>query len=183
MLTTAARPASHFAGFSEAGSSHVARTAIYPGSFDPLTRGHVTIIDRGLRVFDEITIAVATNPGKNAAFSMDERIEMVREVFEHEPRILVATFSGLLVNYARECGAAAILRGLRAVSDFEYEYQMASMNRSLAPDIETVFLMAEPDAFFVSSRLVKEVASLGGDVSASVPASVNKRILQRFPRS
>lgn len=160
----------------------MARTAIYPGSFDPPTRGHVTIVTRGLGIFDKVIVAVATNPGKNPLFTMDERMDMMREVFNDQPRVDVRTFSGLLVDAARAHGACAILRGLRAVADFEYEYQMASMNRRLAGDVETVFLMAEPDEFFVSSRLVKEVASLGGDISGVVPPSVQKRIIERYAK-
>jgi pantetheine-phosphate adenylyltransferase len=160
----------------------LARIAIYPGSFDPPTLGHTTIIERAARLFDHVVVAVARNPGKNALFSTDERIEMLRELFGHAPSVAVDTFDGLLVDYARLRGACAIVRGLRAVADFEYENQMASMNRTLAPGIETVFLMAEPSAFFVSSRLVKEVASLGGDVSACVPPAVLTRLLARYAR-
>lgn len=152
------------------------RIALYPGSFDPLTNGHVNIIERGLALCDELVVAIVHNPNKSAMFTLEERMEVLREVFPDDRRVRLTTFSGLLVNYARETGASAILRGLRAVADFEYEYQMANMNRRLAPEVETVFLMAEPGSFFVSSRLVKEVALLGGDISASVPPQVLRRL-------
>lgn len=152
------------------------RIALYPGSFDPLTNGHVNIIERGLSLCDELVVAIVHNPNKSAMFTLEERMEVLREVFPDDRRVRLTTFSGLLVNYARETGASAILRGLRAVADFEYEYQMANMNRRLAPEVETVFLMAEPGSFFVSSRLVKEVALLGGDISASVPPQVLRRL-------
>lgn len=158
------------------------RIALYPGSFDPLTRGHVTIVQRGRRIFDEVVVAVARNVSKKSLFTIDERVEMARDVFAHDSGIRVETFDGLLVDYARSIGATALLRGLRAVADFEYENQMASMNHMLAPDIETVFLMADANTFFVSSRLVKEVASLGGDVSTVVPAAVHDRLIARLAK-
>lgn len=159
------------------------RIALYPGSFDPLTRGHVTIVQRSRRIFDEVVVAVARNVSKKSLFTIDERVEMAREVFAHDDGIRVETFDGLLVEYARSIGATALLRGLRAVADFEYENQMASMNHMLAPDIETVFLMADAHTFFVSSRLVKEVASLGGDVSTVVPPAVYDRLIARLART
>lgn len=152
------------------------RIALYPGSFDPLTNGHVNIIERGLALCDELVVAIAHNPNKSPMFSVEERMTILREVFPDEKRVRLTQFSGLLVNYARDVGASSILRGLRAVADFEYEYQMANMNRRLAPEVETVFLMAEPGSFFVSSRLVKEVALLGGDISGSVPPEVLRRL-------
>ena len=155
------------------------RTALYPGSFDPLTNGHVNIIERGLHLFDELVIAVAVNEDKRALFSLEERMDMIREVFPTTPNLRVTSFNGLLVDFARAQGINAILRGLRGVADFEYEYQMANMNRHLDPAIHTVFLMAEPDQFYVSSRLVKEVAKLGGDISCVVPPSVLKRLNAR----
>ena len=151
-------------------------TAIYPGSFDPPTNGHVNIIERGLEICDEVVIAVARNISKTAMFSIDERIAMLEEIFSERAGVTIESFDGLLVNYARERGARMILRGLRAVADFEYEYQMANMNRHLAPGVETVFLMADPKTFYVSSRLVKEVASLGGVISDVVPPSVLARV-------
>ncbi|MFT4704991.1 MAG: pantetheine-phosphate adenylyltransferase [Bradymonadia bacterium] len=154
--------------------------ALYPGSFDPLTLGHVDIIRRGLNVFDHVVVAVVSNPNKATMFTVEERVEMIEEVFAGEERISIDGFSGLLVAYAQNNDTPVILRGLRAVADFEYEYQMASMNRSLAPGIETVFLMAEPTTFFVSSRLAKEVARLGGDISHVVPPTVFTRVHARL---
>ncbi len=154
--------------------------AIYPGSFDPLTNGHVDIIRRAVVMFDSVLVAVANNPAKNTMFTLEERVALVEEVFADDPRIEVDAISGLLVEYARQRGTRAVVRGLRAVADFEYEYQMASMNRSLAPDIETVFLMADPTTFFVSSRLAKEVASLGGDVRHVVPPTVLEAVMKKL---
>lgn len=153
----------------------MSRIALYPGSFDPLTNGHISLVERGLDIFDEVIVAVAHNPNKTGLFSVEERLEIVREVFK-TPRVKATTFQGLLVNFAKEMNAHAILRGLRSVGDFEYEYQMANMNRQLAPGLQTVFLMAEPDQFYVSSRLVKEVSSLGGDVTSVVPEPVLRRL-------
>ncbi|TVR05212.1 MAG: pantetheine-phosphate adenylyltransferase [Deltaproteobacteria bacterium] len=154
----------------------MSRIAIYPGSFDPITEGHVSIVNRGLAVADQIIVAVARNVSKTALFPLKERIDMVTETFAHNPRVRVDTFDGLLVEYARSRNARIILRGLRAVADFEYEYQMANMNRRLAEGVETVFLMASPDTFYVSSRLVKEVAALGGDITGLVPEPVLSRL-------
>ncbi len=156
------------------------RCAIYAGSFDPLTNGHVHIIRRGRQIFDRIIVAVAHNISKKPLFDIQERIDIINHEFQDDPGILVETFQGLLVNYAREHNAQAILRGLRGMSDFEYELQMANMNRSLAPEIETVFLMSEGAHSHVSSRLVKEVASLGGKVDGVVPAHVAQKLYARF---
>lgn len=145
-----------------------------------MTNGHLRMIERGLEHFDRIVVAVARNPGKNALFSIEDRMGMVREVFAGEARLIVNSFEGLLVDYARAQGIHVILRGLRAVADFEYEYQMANMNRTLAPGVETVFLMADPSTFFVSSRLVKEVAQLGGNIDGVVPPSVRERLLAAY---
>lgn len=146
--------------------------AIYPGSFDPLTNGHVSIIERGLRVFDKIVVSVALNVRKSSPlFSVEERLAHIKQSFP-EDNVEVETFSGLLVDYASERGCNVVLRGLRAVSDFEYELQMANMNRRLNDEIETVFMMTEESHFYVSSRLVKEVARFGGDVSTLVPGHV-----------
>ena len=155
-------------------------TAIYPGSFDPLTNGHVNIINRGLEFCDHLVIAVARNISKTAMFTIEERLEMAYEVFGDRKEVQVESFEGLLVDYAKSRGASVLLRGLRAVADFEYEYQMANMNRQLAPGVETVFLMADPTTFYVSSRLVKEVATLGGDVTDVVPAAVLARITDKL---
>jgi pantetheine-phosphate adenylyltransferase len=154
----------------------MAQTAIYPGSFDPLTNGHVNIIERATGICDHLVIAVVRNISKSAMFSMEERLDMLREVVGDRDDVSFDTFDGLLVDYARSRGARMIVRGLRAVADFEYEYQMANMNRHLASGVETVFLMADPTTFYVSSRLVKEVASLGGDITDVVPAPVFARM-------
>jgi pantetheine-phosphate adenylyltransferase len=155
------------------------RIAIYPGSFDPLTNGHVDIIRRGSRLFDRIVVAVLVNPGKSPLFTADERVELAREVFEHDLNVEVETFEGLLVEYARRRRASVIVRGLRAVSDFEYEMQMALMNRHLSPDLETVFMMPSEAYTYLSSRLVKEVFALGGPVEAFVPTAVERRLAQK----
>jgi len=150
----------------------VKRTAIYPGTFDPITLGHVDVVRRGLRVFDRVVIGVAENPGKKPMFSLDDRLAMVREAFADEAAVTAVGFTGLLVDLAHAQGACAILRGLRAASDFEYEFQMATMNRRLDERIETVFVMAREDYTFVSSRFIREIASMGGDVSSLVPPAV-----------
>lgn len=155
------------------------RRAVYPGSFDPMTNGHVNIIERALRQTDHLIVAVARNISKTAMFSIDERIEMIREHFADEPRLVVESFEGLLVDYAAQRDCQAVIRGLRSIGDFEYEYQMSNMNRNLNPDIETVFLMADPHNFYVSSRLVKEVAILGGDLHGVVPDAVRERLVER----
>ncbi len=156
------------------------RNALYPGSFDPITSGHVAIIERGLQMFDTIVIGVARNISKSGLFTLEERLTMIGETFADNPRVEVETFEGLLVNYAQDKGISVVLRGLRSMTDFEYEYQMANMNRSLNPGIETCFLLAEPSTFYVSSRLVKEVASLGGDIDAFVPPAVRDRLRKKF---
>ncbi len=155
--------------------------AIYPGSFDPLTNGHLSLIQRGLSMFDRVVVAIATNPKKTPLFTMDERKQLVREACP-DPRIEVDSFEGLLVDYVQKKGAQVILRGLRAVSDFEYEFQMANMNRTLAPNIETVFMMTGEDYFYISSQLVREVASFGGNVQSLVPANVFQKLQGRFPK-
>jgi pantetheine-phosphate adenylyltransferase len=156
--------------------------AVYPGSFDPITNGHLDIIARGLSVFDEVTIAILLNPEKQPLFTVEERVEIIREAYHGESRIKVDTFSGLLVDYAEKIGATVIVRGLRAISDFEYEFQMALMNRRLEPGVETVYMMPSESMSYVSSRLVKEVARLGGDVSGLVPAEVVARLQARYAR-
>ncbi len=155
--------------------------AFYPGSFDPLTNGHVNIIQRGLRVFDRVLVALANNVNKNAMFTLQERADLVREVFAGESRVEVIVFEGLMVEAARKVGATAVLRGLRGVADFEYEFQMATMNNLLQPQLETVFMMTEKSHFFVSSQLVREVAGLGGDVEPLVPALVLQALRKRLP--
>jgi pantetheine-phosphate adenylyltransferase len=156
--------------------------AIYPGSFDPITNGHVSIIKGGLVVVDTLIVAVLSNPKKQSLFSVQERIDMIREAVGNEPRIEVDTFDGLLVDYCRRKGVKVVLRGLRAVADFEYELQMANMNRHLFEGMETVFLMANDAYFYVSSNIVKEAASLGGDVSALVPPNVSLRLKEKLGR-
>lgn len=155
------------------------RIAIYPGSFDPLTNGHVDIITRGARLFDQIVVGLLSNPEKAPLFSVEEREGIIREVFADLGNVEVDVFHGLLVDYARRRRASVIVRGLRAISDFEYEMQMALMNRRLSPDIETVFMMPAETYTYVSSRLVKEIFSLGGDVSGLVPAVVESRLRQK----
>ena len=159
---------------------HTPRLAVYPGSFDPLTNGHVDIIQRGVRLFDRIVIALLVNRDKAPLFSVEERLELTREVFSGEPNVEVDTFDGLLVDYARRRRANVIVRGLRAISDFEYELQMALMNRRLNDDIETVFMMPAEPYTYVSSRLVKEVFALGGSVAGLVPAAVEARLAAKY---
>jgi len=157
------------------------RIAVYPGSFDPITNGHVDIIRRSLLVFDEVIVAVAFNPDKDSSwFTPEERVAMIREAFASEGnRVRADAFTGLLVDYAAAKGATAIVRGLRAVADFEYEFQMTSMNRHLKPQVETIFMVAGESHFYISSRLVKEVASLGGNVAGLLPDQVLARLLAR----
>lgn len=148
------------------------RIAVYPGTFDPLTMGHVSIIKRGLKMFDKVLVAVARDNSKEPLFSLDERVDMVKQTFANNNRVLAEPFSGLLVNYVKLRGSNIILRGLRAVSDFEYEFQMALMNRKLRHDVQTVFLMTDFGWMFISSTFIRSVASLGGDVGSLVPAPV-----------
>ncbi len=156
--------------------------AIYPGSFDPITNGHLDLIERGSRVVERLIVAVLRNESKSALFSVEERVEIVREVIRPYPNVEVGSFNGLLVDYAASRGANLILRGIRAISDYEYELQMALMNRRLRPELETAFLMAGEAYSFLSSHLVKEVVSLGGDVSGLVPPTVEARLKTRFGR-
>jgi pantetheine-phosphate adenylyltransferase len=162
------------------------RIAVYPGSFDPITKGHTAILKSGLVAFEKIIVGVLNNEAKKPLFSVADRMEMIREsvvdMGADPGRIEVDTFDGLLVSYVRKRRARVILRGLRAVSDFEYELQMANMNRQLSPEIETVFIMANDAYFYVASNLVKEVARLGGDVSNLVPSPVLPRLLAKFER-
>ncbi|GHH03050.1 pantetheine-phosphate adenylyltransferase [Comamonas sp. JC664] len=153
--------------------------AIYPGSFDPLTNGHLSLIQRSLKMFDRLIVAIAVNPKKTPLFSEDERRALIREAVQDE-RVEVDAFHGLLVDYVRRRNAGVIVRGLRAVSDFEYEFQLANMNRKLAPDVETVFMMTGEDYFYISSNLVREVASFGGDVTGLVPPNVHAGLKAKF---
>jgi pantetheine-phosphate adenylyltransferase len=156
------------------------RTAIYPGSFDPLTNGHLAIIQRGLKVFDRLVVAVANNPEKRPLFTAVERKAMISDAVGDDSRVEVDSFDSLLVEYVRQKGIHTVLRGLRAVSDFEFEFQIANMNRHLLPDLETVFVMTGEDYFFVSARLVREVATFGGDVSAFVPPNVLEALRKKL---
>lgn len=158
------------------------RIALYPGSFDPPTNGHLSIIQRGLKMFDGLLVAVLRNPAKDAVFSVDERVALLRGAVNNDPRVTVKTFEGLLVKFAQEEGVNTVLRGLRAVSDFEVEFQMANMNRKLRPEVETVFMMTGEDYFFVSSNLVREVAMFGGDVSGLVPSNVLKALKAKYKK-
>jgi pantetheine-phosphate adenylyltransferase len=155
-------------------------TALFPGTFDPPTNGHVDLIQRGGKLFGHLTVAVLNNPGKNPLFTVAERVEMLEEITRSFDNVSVATFDGLTVEFARQQGAAAILRGIRAISDYEYEFQMALMNRRLAPEIETVFLQPAGRYSFISSRMLKEVFSFGGDVTGLVPPNVIKRLRGRI---
>lgn len=154
--------------------------AIYPGTFDPPTNGHIDLIQRGSKLFDHLTVAILVNPVKNPLFTVAERVEMMTEATRPLGNVSVATFDGLMVDFARHEGATAVLRGIRAISDYEHEFQMALMNRRLAPEIETVFLQPAGRYSFVSSRMVKEVFSFGGDVSGLVPPNVLKRLRARI---
>jgi len=162
----------------------VSTIAVYPGSFDPITNGHVDIVRRSLKVFDRVIVAVLSNPNKDSSwFTPDERVAMIRETFRAEgERVVADAFSGLLVDYAAAKGANVIVRGLRAVADFEYEFQMTMMNRHLKPQVETVFMMTGESHFYTSSRLVKEVVSLGGNVAGLLPDNVVPRLIERARR-
>ncbi len=155
--------------------------AIYPGSFDPVTLGHVDVIERALRLFDEVIVAAAPSEGKGPIFSVEERLELIRASLPGEPRLKVKKLDGLLVDFVTAENAQVVVRGLRAVSDFEFEFQMALMNRRLAPAVETIFLMPKEDYSYISSRIVKEVARLGGDVSGVVPPPVAAALGRKFP--
>lgn len=155
--------------------------ALYPGSFDPVTNGHLDVLQRASHLFDEVLVAVANNESKQALFTAEKRVELLRQSTASMPNVRVTSFEGLLVNFARSQGARAIIRGLRAVSDFEYEFQMALMNRSLEPSLETLFLMPSEEYTYLSSRMVKEVCRLGGEIGRFVPDCVREALLSRFP--
>jgi pantetheine-phosphate adenylyltransferase len=154
--------------------------AIYPGTFDPITNGHADIVRRGLKLFDQVVVALADNLRKQPLFSLRERKRMILETLRDDARVEVDSFNGLLVDYVRRRGARFVIRGLRAVADFEYEFQFAHMNRQLAPEVETIFLMTNEDNFFVSSSLVREVAEMGGDISRVVPPVVFSALKKKF---
>ncbi len=167
---------------------HKRRIGLYPGTFDPVTNGHLDVIARAARLLDRLVVGVATNTGKGPLFTIEERVELVQTEIaaiasKNGMQIDVVPFDTLLIDFARKVGASVIVRGLRAVSDFDYEFQMAGMNYRMAPDIETVFLMASERHQFIASRLVKEVAMLGGEISTFVPATTLKRVLERVGRN
>jgi pantetheine-phosphate adenylyltransferase len=156
------------------------KKAIYPGSFDPITNGHIDIIQRGAKIFPRILIAILENPKKQTLFSAAERVEMIREIFKDRPQIEVLSFNGLLVDFAREHEADVVIRGLRAVSDFEYEFQMALMNKKLTPALETFFMMPSLRYIFISSSVIKEVFGLGGNIADLIPPVVGTRMAEKF---
>ncbi len=158
------------------------KIAVYPGSFDPMTNGHSDLISRSCHIFDRVLVAVLCNTEKAPLFTVDERIEMIRSAFDGERKVTVKAFSGLLVDFLRAEGTNIVVRGLRVVSDFEYEFQMALMNRHLDPEVETVFLTPKEELSYLSSRLVKEVHRLGGDVSGLVPPMVREALVRKLPR-
>ena len=156
------------------------RVALYPGTFDPVTKGHLDIMERALRLFDRLIVAVAANPQKQPLFTVEERVEMILEETRQWKHLHVESFHGLLITYAKEKGALSIIRGLRAVSDFEYEFQMALTNRSLSSDIETVFLMPSEQYTYLNSKIVREIAFLGGEISQFVPKRVEERLREKI---
>ncbi len=157
------------------------RTAIYPGSFDPFTNGHLDVVQRAARLFDRVIVAVARSDGKHPLFSLEERKALIQETIASMPNVAADTFEGLLVNYVQKHSAQAVVRGLRAVSDFEFEFQLALMNRKLNDNFETIFMMPKDTYTFLSSRIVKEIARLGGDVSTFVPAHVQAALAAKVP--
>jgi pantetheine-phosphate adenylyltransferase len=159
---------------------NMGKVAIYAGSFDPITYGHIDIIERGLEIFDKVIVAIANNAEKRSLFNIEERLKMTKSIFKDTPNVIVDSFKGLLVDYVAKTNAKVILRGLRATSDFEYEFHMASMNRSLNTHLDTLFMMTSKDYFFVSSRTIKEVARLGGGVEGLVPDLVVRRLKEKF---
>lgn len=156
------------------------KTVLYPGTFDPITKGHMDLVNRACRLFDKVVIAIAHSPAKKPLFSLNERVDMVRMIFADNPQVEVLGFRGLLANFAKENNAIAVLRGIRAVSDFEFEFQLANMNRHLDPDLESIFLTPSEKYSYISSSLVREVASLGGDISAFVDERVEQALFDKF---
>jgi len=157
-----------------------AKTAIYPGTFDPITNGHLSILTRALKIFDKLIIAILNNPQKAPLFSLDERISLIKQVLKDKPNIEIDSFDGLLVDYVVQKGSNVIIRGLRALSDFEYEFQLALMNRKLNRDVQSIFLMTDYKWFYTSSTIIKEAASLGGDTSGLVPPIICKKLKEKF---
>jgi len=162
------------------GHAYMERIAIYPGSFDPVTNGHIDIVKRGLKIFDRIIVAILLNPDKKYLFTVEERLEMLQDSMKDFPNVEVDSFDGLLVEYAAQRGARGILRGLRAMSDFEYEFQMALMNRKLNREVQTVFLMTGLRWIYTSSSIIKEAALFGGDIEGMVPPLVQKKLKEKF---
>jgi pantetheine-phosphate adenylyltransferase len=160
-------------------SSH---RAIYPGSFDPITNGHLDILDRSLSLFSEVIIVVAGTGSKNPLFTPEERVDLIREVTKNRPGVKVDRWSGLIMDYARQNQISAVIRGLRAASDFEYEFMMASMNKALNPKVETLFMMTAQNLYFVSSSMIKELFHYGGDISSYVPEAVARRLKEKIPQ-
>ncbi len=156
------------------------RIAIYPGSFDPFTNGHLNIINRAMRVFDEIIVSVAHNVSKKTIFTIDERVELIDRIFKDSPQVQVDSFHGLLVEYARQKGTNILLRGMRSVSDFEYELQMAISNKTLNPEMETVFMVTDSQYTHISSSLIKEIVTLGGSAKHLVPEIVEKKLIEKL---
>ena len=156
------------------------RIAVYPGSFDPITYGHMDILTRGLELFDKVIVAIANNIEKKSLFTVEEKKELIRQSINGNPNVLIDSFDGLLVDYVRKVDAPTVIRGLRAMSDFEYEFQMASMNRNLNPQMDTIFMMTGKDYFFVSSRTIKEVAAFRGSIAEFVPPAVERSLREKF---
>ena len=156
------------------------KTIVYPGTFDPITNGHIDLIERASKLFDKIIVAIASNQKKSPLFHIDERISLAGECLQHLPNVEIKGFDYLLVNFVNDCEADAVMRGLRAVSDFEYEFQLANMNRALSPDIESIFLTPAEKFSYISSSLVREISSLKGDVSKFVPANVGDALIKKF---
>ena len=156
------------------------KTIVYPGTFDPITNGHIDLIERASKLFDKIIVAIASNQKKSPLFDIDERISLAGECLQHLPNVEIQGFDYLLVNFVNDCEADAVMRGLRAVSDFEYEFQLANMNRALSPDIESIFLTPAEKFSYISSSLVREISSLKGDVSKFVPANVGDALIKKF---
>ncbi|MRX27635.1 pantetheine-phosphate adenylyltransferase [Kangiella sp. HZ709] len=158
----------------------MSKTVLYPGTFDPITNGHIDLVKRACRMFDKVVIAVAYNPNKKPLFSLEQRVAMAKGIFAENKQVEVEGFTGLLVDFARQQNAIGVLRGIRAVSDFEFEFQLANMNRHLAPELESIFLTPSENYSYISSSLVREVASLGGDIRAFVHPSVGEALQQKF---